>query len=233
MLCPRRRHSPSSAAARRSLGRCLPPGPTSAAGLTVSLSSVRREPPSSSPHVFLAFPQLSRALLLNPRSDLCFVFTEVDSFYSFPQTGLIPLEFELFKSSSLAMERQPATLLQRGVRGWPGCGGNPSPDLQAKAPWLPLPPASLPFLGGSAPRAPWKKRREGWGCRGTERRQQVAHPGPPRPDRTLRGECHRGRGRSATAPATQLPGMAAITGSHCCPGLWQGPTQGPRAVEGA
>ena len=176
MLCPRRRHSPSSAAARHSLGRCLPPGPTSAAGLTVSLSSVRREPPSSSPHVFLAFPQLSRALLLNPRSDLCFVFTEVDSFYSFPQTGLIPLEFELFKSSSLAMERQPATLLQRGVRGWPGVRGKPVPRPPGKGALAPPSPSFPPISWWVGTKGTLEKEEGGMGVQGDG---EAAAGGPP------------------------------------------------------
>lgn len=109
MRCPRRRHSPDALSIAAT---CLAPHPTLASPF-LCLGSEGNPLPAHRT-VFLAFPQLSRALLLNPHSDLCFVFTEVDSFYSFPQTGLIPLEFELLKSSSLVMERQPATLLQRG-----------------------------------------------------------------------------------------------------------------------
>ena len=72
------------------------------------------------------------------------MFTEVDSFYSFPQTGLIPLEFELLKSSSLVMERQPATLLQRGVWGWPGVWGKHAPPTAPGKGTLAPPSLSFP-----------------------------------------------------------------------------------------
>lgn len=43
------------------------------------------------------------------------MFTEVDSFCSFPLTGIIPLEFELLKSSSLGYREAAPLLLQTGV----------------------------------------------------------------------------------------------------------------------
>lgn len=161
------------------------------------------------------------------------MFTEVDSFYSFPQTGLIPLEFEFFKSSSLAMERQPATPLQREVRGWPGVQGKHVPRPPGKGALAPPSPSFPPISWWVGTKGTLEKEEGGMEVQGDG---EAAAGGPPwtlRPDRTLLGERHRGRGRSATAPATQLPGVAAMTGSHCCPGLWQGPTQGPRAAEGA
>lgn len=107
MRCPRKRHSPDALSIAAT---CPAPHPTLASPF-LCLGSEGNPLPAHRT-VFLAFPQLSRALLLNPHSDLCFVFTEVDSFYSFPQTGLIPLEFELLKSTSLVMERQPASQLE-------------------------------------------------------------------------------------------------------------------------
>ena len=60
-----------------------------------------------------------------------------------------------------------------------------------------------------------------------------------RPDRTLLGDRHRRKGRSATTPATQLPGRGQAAGRGCHngeplpPGPCQGgPTQEPRAAEG-
>lgn len=42
------------------------------------------------------------------------MFTEVDSFYSFPLTGIIPLEFKLLKSSSLGSLKGRRPPPQRG-----------------------------------------------------------------------------------------------------------------------
>lgn len=128
----------------------------------------------------------------------------------------------------MAMERQPATPLQRGP-GLAWGAGKHVPDLRARAPGSPLP---------QLPSHSWCGRHQGTlekgGRDGGAGDGEAAAGGPPwtpRPDRTLLGSVTEG-GRSATAPATQLPGVAAMTGSHCCPGLWQGPTQGPRAAEG-
>lgn len=53
------------------------------------------------------------------------MFTEVDSFYSFPLTGIIPLEFKLLKSSSLGyLKGSPPPPAEKGglrlAQGWVG-----------------------------------------------------------------------------------------------------------------
>lgn len=80
------------------------------------------------------------------------MFTEVDSFYSFPLTGIIPLEFKLLKSSSLGyLKGSPPPAEKGGLRlaqGWVGthillnCEGASS-QLRSG---LFLPPASPRFI---------------------------------------------------------------------------------------
>lgn len=81
------------------------------------------------------------------------MFTEVDSFYSFPLTGIIPLEFKLLKSSSLGyLKGSPPPPAEKGglrlAQGWVGthtslnCEGASS-QLRSG---LSLPPASPHFI---------------------------------------------------------------------------------------
>lgn len=93
------------------------------------------------------------------------MFTKVDSFYSFPLTGIIPLEFKLLKSSSLGYLKGSPPPTESGVSlADPGCTGT-----HASLKWegassccprecssgsglglgLSLPPAPLQFIPGS------------------------------------------------------------------------------------
>lgn len=100
------------------------------------------------------------------------MFTEVDSFYSFPLTGIIPLEFKLLKSSSLGyLKGSPPPPAEKGglrlAQGWVGthtslnCEGASS-RLRSG---LSLPPASPHFILVSSTTSNLEKEEGGAGGR--------------------------------------------------------------------
>lgn len=149
------------------------------------------------------------------------MFTKVDSFYSFPLTGIIPLEFKLLKSSSLGYLKGSPPPTESGVSlADPGCTGT-----HASLKWevarsccprecssgsglesgLSLPPAPLQFIPGSTKGNLEKGEGEtgghclggvgGWVRGGGEKR-------------ILR--CHLQPGRARAMPQSAFPGAGTV-----------------------